>query len=94
MGRRPSRFAVKGFERTRRGKQAVLVCLSRRNYPGHENERCPYHVIIAVPGLEAVEAEAVRAAEHHLTTWHGGTIADGRAVAIGGQLEQTGDIGR
>jgi hypothetical protein len=94
MSKRPNRLAVPGFERTRRGGHAVLVCLNRRNYPGHEHEPCPYHVIIAGPGIESVEAQAVAAAAQHLNNWHSGTLADGRNIAIKGQLEQTGEIGR
>jgi hypothetical protein len=94
MSRRPNRLAVPGFERVRRGPHAVLVCLNRRNYPGHETEPCPYVVIIGQPGDEIAEVQARAAADEHRTTWHGGMSADIWAAAAAGQLEQTGEIGR
>lgn len=94
MSRRPARQAVPGFERVRRGPHAVLVCLHRRNYPGHETEPCPYVVIIGQPGQPVAEDQARAAADEHRTNWHGGMSADIWNAAVAGQLETTGEIGR
>lgn len=89
-----TRKATPGFERARRGTRAVLVCLLPRNYPGHEHERCPYHVIISEPGDDTQEEQARKVAAEHHQQWHGGMSADIWAAAVKGQLEQNGHIGR